>query len=85
VKTNAIKYSSLGRTKRVHLVGIGGAGMSAIAELLLKRGFEVSGSDQQRSEITERLKALGATVCIGHNKDIIEGADVVRIFLGGQS
>ena len=77
MKTNAIKYSSLGRTKRVHLVGIGGSGMSAIAELLLKRGFEVSGSDQQRSEITERLKTLGATICIGHNKDIIDGADVV--------
>ncbi len=61
----------------MHLVGIGGAGMSAIAEVLLKRGFEVSGSDQQQSEITERLKSMGAIICIGHNKNVIEGADVV--------
>lgn len=77
MKARRIKYSSLGRTTRVHLVGIGGAGMSAIAEVLLRRSFEVSGSDQQQSEITERLKALGAKIHIGHHKESIEGADVV--------
>ncbi|MDW8465149.1 MAG: UDP-N-acetylmuramate--L-alanine ligase [Chloroherpetonaceae bacterium] len=77
MKTRHIKYRLLGRTTHVHLVGIGGAGMSAIAEVLLRLGFEVSGSDQQQSEITERLKALGAKVSIGHSKEFIAGADVV--------
>ena len=50
----------------VYLVGIGGAGLSAIATVLLEQGYTVSGSDLQASPITERLARLGATVHIGH-------------------
>ena len=63
----------------IHFVGIGGIGMSGIAELLLNLGYQVSGSDQQTSEITERLKALGGIIFAGHDADQICGADVVVI------
>lgn len=52
--------------KKIHFVGIGGIGMSGIAEILLDQGFQVSGSDKQLSEITERLRKLGATISEGH-------------------
>jgi UDP-N-acetylmuramate--alanine ligase len=61
----------------IHFVGIGGIGMSGIAELLLNLGYKVSGSDLQTSEITKRLKILGGTIFAGHNADQISGADVV--------
>ncbi len=61
----------------IHFVGIGGIGMSGIAELLLNLGYKVSGSDLQTSEITERLKGLGGTIFAGHGADQISGADVV--------
>jgi UDP-N-acetylmuramate--alanine ligase len=67
----------LGRTRRVHFVGIGGIGMSGIAELLANLGYDVSGSDVRQSETTERLTSLGARVAIGHDASHIEGADVV--------
>lgn len=67
----------LGRTRRVHFVGIGGIGMSGIAELLANLGYEVSGSDARRSEITERLAGLGVRVAIGHEAANIGNADVV--------
>jgi UDP-N-acetylmuramate--alanine ligase len=67
----------LGRTKRIHFVGIGGIGMSGIAEVLLNLGFEISGSDLRRSETTMRLAMLGATVSVGHEAAHVEGADVV--------
>ena len=63
--------------KKIHFVGIGGIGMSGIAELLLTLGYKVSGSDLQESDITRRLTALGTTVHIGHDAAWIEGADVV--------
>ncbi len=66
-----------GRVRHVHMVGIGGIGMSSIAEILLLRGFRVTGSDLKRSEITDRLEQLGATVYEGHRPEHIEGADVV--------
>ena len=62
---------------RIHFVGIGGIGMSGIAELLLNLGYRVSGSDLKPSEITDRLKALGAAVTAGHSAECVEGADVV--------
>ncbi len=62
---------------RVHFVGIGGIGMSGIAEILLNQGFTVSGSDMNASDNTERLKNLGIDICIGHKAENIEGADVV--------
>src|SRR5512138_2442524 len=52
--------------KKIHFVGIGGIGMSGIAEILLDQGFKVSGSDRSLSEVTERLVSLGATVREGH-------------------
>jgi UDP-N-acetylmuramate--alanine ligase len=61
----------------IHFVGIGGIGMSGIAELLINLGYKVSGSDLQTSEITERLKNLGGIVFAGHSADQIKGADVV--------
>ncbi len=67
----------LGRTRRIHFVGIGGIGMSGIAELLANLGFEVSGSDVKRSEITERLAELGVRVAIGHDGAHLGDADVV--------
>lgn len=62
---------------RVHLVGIGGAGMSAIARVLRERGYEVTGSDQRESEALAALRELGVTVSIGHQPDGVEGADLV--------
>lgn len=66
-----------GKVKHIHLVGIGGIGMSGIAELLLNLGYKVSGSDISQTETTERLKALGGEITIGHNAANIRGADVV--------
>ena len=63
--------------KHVHFVGIGGAGMSAIAEVLHGQGFVVSGSDQNASSVTERLAKLGVTVHIGHAAANITGAQAV--------
>jgi UDP-N-acetylmuramate--alanine ligase len=68
----------LGRTRRVHFVGIGGIGMSGIAELLANLGYEVSGSDAKRSEVTTRLeKSFGVMVFEGHKAQQVSGADVV--------
>ncbi|MDE2977858.1 MAG: UDP-N-acetylmuramate--L-alanine ligase [Acidobacteriota bacterium] len=65
--------------ERVHFVGIGGAGMSGIAEILLNYRLKVSGSDLEGSETTERLAALGARVAIGHSAGNIDRADLVVI------
>jgi UDP-N-acetylmuramate--alanine ligase len=59
----------LQKKHRVHFVGIGGIGMSGIAEVLLNLGYRVSGSDQRESEATERLRSLGAAVSIGHREE----------------
>lgn len=66
-----------GRFKNIHFVGIGGIGMSGIAELLYNMGFEVTGSDIKESENTKRLKKLGIKISIPHNKNNIGNADVV--------
>ncbi|MGC8654582.1 MAG: UDP-N-acetylmuramate--L-alanine ligase [Candidatus Kryptoniota bacterium] len=63
--------------RKIHMVGIGGIGMSGIAEILLDQGFEVSGSDQQLSETTKRLEELGAKVYKGHSANHLNDADVV--------
>jgi UDP-N-acetylmuramate--alanine ligase len=62
---------------RVHFVGVGGIGMSGIAELLVNLGYEVSGSDMQRTEITNRLESLGVRFAEGHDARNIGRADVV--------
>lgn len=70
---------SLSRPCRVHFVGIGGAGMSAIAKVLLERGFEISGSDLKRSRAATMLEAMGADVHIGHDASLVENTDVVVV------
>jgi len=65
--------------QRIHLVGIGGIGMSGIAEVLLTLGYSVSGSDTKPSTITERLQDLGATIFENHKAANVEGAHVVVI------
>ena len=67
------------RIKQVHFVGIGGSGMSGIAEVLANIGFEVTGSDLTQNSMTDRLASLGAKVFIGHAPLNIEGANVVVI------
>ncbi len=65
------------RPQKIHFVGIGGIGMSGIAELLINLGHEVSGSDLRESDTTRRLRSLGARITIGHRPEAVEGVDVV--------
>jgi UDP-N-acetylmuramate--alanine ligase len=65
------------RYQQIHFVGIGGAGMSGIAEVLINMGYRVTGSDARRSEAVERLERLGAKVFAGHQPAHLEGAHVV--------
>ncbi|MGA7459546.1 MAG: Mur ligase domain-containing protein, partial [Candidatus Korobacteraceae bacterium] len=67
------------KIQRVHFVGIGGIGMSGIAEVLLNLGYKVSGSDLRQSAVTARLISLGAAICEGHNAGNVAGADVVIV------
>ena len=67
------------KIKHIHFVGIGGIGMSGIAEVLLNLKYTVSGSDLSESDITQRLGALGARIFQGHKEEQIEGADVIVI------
>jgi UDP-N-acetylmuramate--alanine ligase len=67
------------RFKRVHFVGIGGVGMSGIAEVLKNLGYEIDGSDLRESETTKRLRALGINISIGHSAENIKNTDVVVI------
>src|SRR6476660_5858867 len=69
----------LGKTRHIHFVGIGGIGMSGIAELLANLGYAVSGSDEQRSGVTERLASLGIRVAYGHDAANVGDADVVVV------
>jgi UDP-N-acetylmuramate--alanine ligase len=62
---------------KIHFVGIGGIGMSGLAEILLNQGFQISGSDLAETEITERLRDLGVDVVIGHNAENVKDADVL--------
>jgi UDP-N-acetylmuramate--alanine ligase len=69
----------LGRTRRIHFVGIGGIGMSGIAELLANQGYAVSGSDARASDVTRRLETLGVRVVTGHAAEHVGDADVVVV------
>ncbi|MCU7844358.1 MAG: UDP-N-acetylmuramate--L-alanine ligase [Candidatus Thiodiazotropha sp. (ex Monitilora ramsayi)] len=71
--------NSMGRMRRIHFVGIGGAGMSGIAEVMVNLGYEVSGSDQRESGVTLRLARLGAKIFLGHLADQVENVDAVVI------
>lgn len=65
------------RLQKIHFVGIGGSGMSGIAEILLTMGHEISGSDVKESPTVERLEARGARIVIGHKAENVEGVDVL--------
>jgi UDP-N-acetylmuramate--alanine ligase len=65
------------KIQRIHFVGIGGIGMSGIAEVLLNLGYKVSGSDLKNSSVTQRLSGLGATIFEGHRAENIAGAEVI--------
>jgi len=67
------------KVKRIHFVGIGGSGMSGIAEVLLNLGYQVSGSDLAANAATERLATLGAKVALGHSADSVARADAVVV------
>lgn len=67
------------RVRRIHFVGIGGAGMGGIAEVLVNEGYRVSGSDIANNAVTERLGGLGARIFIGHGADNVAGVDVVVV------
>jgi len=69
----------MGRIRRLHFIGIGGAGMSGIAEIMLDLGYEVSGSDKRANDATRRLVNLGAQVFIGHTAEQILGVDAVVV------
>jgi UDP-N-acetylmuramate--alanine ligase len=63
--------------RHIHFVGIGGAGMSGIAEVLLNQGYQISGSDLAESSATRRLVAMGAKVFTGHDARHVQGADAI--------
>jgi UDP-N-acetylmuramate--alanine ligase len=65
--------------QRIHFVGVGGVGMSGIAEVLINLGYKIGGSDLKETDTTKRLESLGAKIFIGHASSNIEGADVVVI------
>ncbi|MFO7857905.1 MAG: Mur ligase domain-containing protein, partial [Ectothiorhodospiraceae bacterium] len=70
---------TMGRVRHIHFVGIGGAGMGGIAEVLLNLGYTISGSDLRENAVTVRLRELGACVAIGHAPEQLDGADAVVV------
>ena len=68
-----------GKIQHIHFVGIGGIGMSGIAEVLLNLGYQISGSDARETEVTRRLLTLGCRITYGHRKENVQEADVVVI------
>jgi UDP-N-acetylmuramate--alanine ligase len=77
VNSKNFRVPEMRRIRRIHFVGIGGSGMSGIAEVLLNQGYEISGSDISASPSVRRLTEAGAEVFLGHSESNIEGADVV--------
>ncbi|MFT7286364.1 MAG: UDP-N-acetylmuramate--alanine ligase [Halieaceae bacterium] len=67
------------RVRRIHMVGVGGSGMSGIAEVLVNLGYQVSGSDLREGSATTRLQGMGVALNIGHRAEAVTGADVVVI------
>ena len=80
-KVNSIELRTvipeMRRVKHIHFVGIGGAGMGGIAEVLFNEGYHVTGSDLQASAVTQRLTSLGVTIFLQHKASQITGADVL--------
>ena len=69
----------MGRVKRIHFVGIGGAGMSGIAEVLFEQGYTISGSDLVETDTTRRLEKIGIRVFYFHDEKVTEGVDVLVV------
>ena len=69
----------LGKTQRIHFIGIGGSGMSGIAEVLINQDYDVSGSDQSKSSVTDHLESLGAEIHFNHNAENVYGKHVVVV------
>jgi UDP-N-acetylmuramate--alanine ligase len=67
------------RVRRIHFIGIGGAGMGGIAEVLANEGYQISGSDIASNRVTEHLASLGADIQIGHKTENVQGASVVVV------
>lgn len=78
-KNNQFTVPEMRRIKTIHFVGIGGVGMSGIAEVLLTQGYRVTGSDPARNQVTARLEKLGAHIYHSHTADNVIGADVVVV------
>ena len=74
---NQLSLSDLPRGAHIHFIGIGGISMSGLAQVMLGRGFRVTGSDRMKTHITDKLEKLGATVFEGHSADNVKGADIV--------
>lgn len=77
VKSKLYQIPEMRRIRRIHFIGIGGAGMSGIAEVLLNMGYQISGSDMRASQTTQHLTAKGAQIFIGHSAANVIGSDVV--------
>ena len=71
--------NKMGQIQRMHFVGIGGIGMSGIAEVLINQGYVISGSDLHEGPAIEHLRSLGAIICIGHDAHNVDGAEVVVV------
>ena len=76
-KHSSFAIPEMRRIRTIHMIGVGGAGMSGIAEVLTNLGYQVTGSDIRESAVTRRLQKLGITVLIGHDADNVGSADVV--------
>ena len=74
---NTFNISSIPTSSHIHFIGIGGISMSGLAQIMLKKGFLVSGSDRTKSPITDKLEDMGAKIFYGHKEENIEGADLI--------
>ena len=74
---SGIAYFDLSTPRRIHVIGIGGPGMNAIAQVLCEMGHQVSGSDIHESEVLDRLRALGVSIIVGHDATVVQNCDVV--------
>lgn len=79
MNTRNIKIPEMRRVKRIHFVGIGGAGMGGIAEVLLNEGYQISGSDIGENQVVKRLQKFGADITIGHRSENVDGASVIVV------
>ncbi len=78
-RSRLIEIPEMRRIRRLHFIGIGGAGMCGIAEVLLNQGYAIAGSDIKEGKTTERLRSLGAEIFIGHRAENVAGADVIVV------